>query len=77
MPLENKIHIFAPPCNILYVHDRISLGIGFNKNFYNRPKTIGNYGKNKHTIILYAHTREDKCVEVEQSAKTSMPIWAS
>ena len=20
LPLENKIHIFAPPCNILYIH---------------------------------------------------------
>ena len=27
LPLENKIHIFAPPCNILYVRHYVSANV--------------------------------------------------
>jgi hypothetical protein len=46
----------------------MSSGVGLNKNFYSRPKTVGNHGN---MPPFYKYTQEkkykvigDKCVEV-------------
>jgi len=51
LPLENKIHIFAPPCNILYVQITIN-------NNYNSHSLRFNF--QLWCLVCQGHVRDNK-----------------
>ena len=54
MPLESKIHIFAPLCNILYISNRF---------FENQPNEIFSRLSEKASKRLQNHSNEEKETE--------------